>query len=153
MSDILLFSPFSELTLRVQDVSSATLYVSSKLHDTIKKPQDILLVGYGVRFPNLVNAVTGQADMDAEVRLPRIVFLQAFDMMQTAAEDRRRLIAIERLILETICFNFTLKMAFPYLIKFSKEFGATKELTKLAWRLGADRSVACMNLHIQIRRG
>jgi len=53
-----------------QDVSSATLYVSSKLHDTIKKPQEILGVGYGVRFPNLVNAVTGLAEVDPEVRNP-----------------------------------------------------------------------------------
>jgi CTD kinase subunit beta len=59
--------------------------------------------------------------------------------MKTAAEDRKRLIVIERLILETICFNFTVQLAFPYVIKFGKELGATKDLTKLAWRLTADR--------------
>lgn len=36
------------------------------MHDTIKKPQDILDVGYTVRYPHLVN-VTGVADIDAEV--------------------------------------------------------------------------------------
>lgn len=59
--------------------------------------------------------------------------------METAAEDRKKVIVIERLILETICFNFTVQMAFPYVIKFGKELRATKDLTKLAWRLAADR--------------
>jgi CTD kinase subunit beta len=59
--------------------------------------------------------------------------------MKTAAEDRKKVIVIERLILETICFNFTVQMAFSYVIKFGKELGATKDLTKMAWRLTADR--------------
>ncbi|KIM25752.1 hypothetical protein M408DRAFT_73915 [Serendipita vermifera MAFF 305830] len=103
------------------DVAQATLYVSAKMHDTIKKPQDILDVGYTVRYPHLVN-VTGVADIDSERK----------------AEDRRKLLAIERLVLETICFNFTIQMAFPYVIKFSKNLHVSKELTKLAWRLCAD---------------
>ncbi|PVF94646.1 cyclin-like protein [Serendipita vermifera] len=103
------------------DVSQATLYVSAKLHDTIKKPQDILEASYIIRYPNLVNTA-GNSDIDAERK----------------AEDRRKLLTIERLILETICFNFTVQMAFPYVIKFSKELHVSKELAKLAWRLCAD---------------
>jgi len=61
--------------------------------------------------------------------------------MKTASEDRKKVIVIERLILETICFNFTVQVAFPYVIKFGKELRATKDLTKLAWRLAADRCV------------
>ena len=49
-----------------QDVAQATIYVSAKMHDTIKKPQDILDVGYTIRYPHLVN-VAGVADVDAEV--------------------------------------------------------------------------------------
>ncbi|KAG8816549.1 Origin recognition complex subunit 2, partial [Serendipita sp. 399] len=100
-----------------KDVSQAALYVSAKLHDTIKKPQDILDVAYTIRYPNSVNAVTGMADIDGERK----------------AEDRKRLLAIERLVLETICFNFTIQMAFPYIIKFARQLGASKDLTKLAW--------------------
>jgi hypothetical protein len=66
-----------------QDVSSATLYVSAKLHDTIKKPQEILGIGYGVRFPNLVNAVTGLAEMDPEV----LNYLVCFTEAKYAHED------------------------------------------------------------------
>ena len=35
--------------------------------------------------------------------------------------DRQRLLAVERLILETICFNFTARMPFPYVIKLGKQ--------------------------------
>lgn len=56
----------------------------------------------------------------------------------TVEHDRQRLLAVERLALETICFNFTSRMAFPYVIKLGRTFAATKKLTKLAWRLAID---------------
>lgn len=52
--------------------------------------------------------------------------------------DRQRLLAVERLILETICFNFTSRMPFPYVIKIGRSLKASKKLTKLAWRLTID---------------
>jgi len=51
----------------LQDVSQAALYVAAKMQDTIKKPQDILEIGYTVRYPHMVNNVTGVADIDADV--------------------------------------------------------------------------------------
>ena len=75
---------------------------------------------------------------------------------QTLESDRQRLLAIERLILETICFNFTSKMPFPFAIKFGRYFNGSfilfsllvslliltlsvsKVLTKFAWRLTVD---------------
>lgn len=39
---------------------------------------------------------------------------------QAVEQDRQRLLAIERLVLETICFNFTVRMSFPYVIKFGR---------------------------------
>ncbi|KAG8820713.1 hypothetical protein FRC19_008660 [Serendipita sp. 401] len=113
---------FSMKDFNYFDISQATLYVSAKLHDTIKKPQDILEVAYTVRYPNAVNAVTGIADIDGERK----------------AEDRRKLLAIERLVLETISFNFTIQMAFPYIIKFARQLDTSKDLSRLAWRLCAD---------------
>lgn len=43
--------------------------------------------------------------------------------MQNVEQDRQRLMAIERLILEMICFNFTSRLAFPYVIKISRAVG------------------------------
>ncbi|KAF8967084.1 hypothetical protein BDZ97DRAFT_1938281 [Flammula alnicola] len=37
----------------------------------------------------------------------------------------QRLLAVERLILKTICFNFTARMPFPYVIKLGQEFKGT----------------------------
>ena len=48
----------------------ACLFVSSKMHDTLKKPRDILMVAYAVRFPELAarsKAVGGEVEMDPAV--------------------------------------------------------------------------------------
>ena len=48
----------------------AALYVSSKMHDTLKKPREILMVSYAVRFPDLAaksKSIVGEIDMDPQV--------------------------------------------------------------------------------------
>ena len=65
-----------------QDVSLASLYVSTKMHDTLKKPRELLAVSYAVRFPELAaksKLPGGEVDldsMDAQVRgsIQRIFF-------------------------------------------------------------------------------
>ncbi|KAH9037156.1 cyclin-like protein [Lactarius hengduanensis] len=108
-----------------QDVTLAALYVSSKMHDTLKKPREILMASYSVRFPEQAaksKSMVGEIDMDPAV----------------LEQDRQRLLAVERLIVELICFNFTSRMPFPYVIKIGRKFNASKKLTKLAWRLTID---------------
>ncbi|KAF9013220.1 cyclin-like protein [Cyathus striatus] len=110
------------------DVSLAALYVSTKMHDTLKKPRELLAVSYAVRFPELAAKSKHPAgEIDLDTMDPQVV-----------ENDRQRLLAVERLILETICFNFTSRMPFPYVIKIGRALGATKTLTKLAWRLAVD---------------
>ncbi|QRW20180.1 CTD kinase subunit beta [Rhizoctonia solani] len=106
------------------DVTMACLYVSTKLHDTLKKPRDILMAAYYIRLPELAAKSKTGTDVDID---------------QAALEaDRHRLISIERLILETICFNFRVRLPFSYVIKMCREFHASKDLAKLAWRLSID---------------
>ncbi|KAI0789796.1 cyclin-like protein [Abortiporus biennis] len=114
------------------DVTMAALYVSTKLHDTLKKPREILMVAYGVRNPELVakSKVAGELDVDPN----------------KVEQDRQRLLGVERLILETICFNFKGRMPFPYVIKFGHSLQATKRLTKMAWRLASDSFWTVINL-------
>ncbi|KAJ1303328.1 hypothetical protein OPQ81_011524 [Rhizoctonia solani] len=114
------------------DVTMACLYVSTKLHDTLKKPRDILMAAYCIRMPELAAKSKTGTDVDID---PTI--LEA---------DRHRLIAIERLILETICFNFRVRLPFAYVIKICREFHASKELTKLAWRLSIDSNRTLIGL-------
>lgn len=50
-----------------QDVSLASLYVSTKMHDTLKKPRELLAVSYAVRFPELAAKSKhpgGEVDLD-----------------------------------------------------------------------------------------
>ncbi|KAJ7095790.1 cyclin-like protein [Mycena belliarum] len=110
------------------DVSLASLYVSTKMHDTLKKPRELLAVSYAIRFPErAAKSKHPGGEIDLDTMDPQVV-----------EHDRQKLLAIERLLLETVCFNFTSRMPFPYVIKLGKAFGASKKLTKLAWRLTID---------------
>ncbi|KAJ7069834.1 cyclin-like protein [Mycena amicta] len=110
------------------DVSLAALYVSTKMHDTLKKPRELLAMSYAIRFPELVAKSKHPAGIvDVDSMDPAVV-----------ERDRQRVLSIERLLLETVCFNFTSRMPFPYVIKLGKALGASKNLTKLAWRLTID---------------
>lgn len=124
---------FPRKDFNYHDVSLAALYVSTKMHDTLKKPREILMVSYAVRFPELAaksKSIAGEVDMDP----------------QTVEQDRGRLLAVERLILETISFNFTSRMPFPYIIKMSRALRVPKKLSKLAWRLAIDSFRTLVNL-------
>jgi CTD kinase subunit beta len=119
----------------VQDVALAALYVSSKMHDTLKKPREILMASYSVRFPEQAaksKSIVGEIDMDPVVREGRYSFLsrerraseppaEGLILFQVLEQDRQRLLAVERLIVELICFNFTSRMPYPYVIKIGRE--------------------------------
>jgi hypothetical protein len=50
-----------------QDVALAALYVSTKMHDTLKKPRELLAVSYAVRFPEFAaksKHPAGEVDLD-----------------------------------------------------------------------------------------
>ncbi|KAF7985578.1 hypothetical protein HWV62_3859 [Athelia sp. TMB] len=116
---------FPRKDFNYHDVTLAALYVSTKMHDTLKKPRDLLIVSYTVRFPELA---AKSKSMGSEIDMDPV----------TVEQDRQRLLAVERLVVETICFNFTSRMSFPYVIKLGRVLKATKKLTKLAWRLASD---------------
>ncbi|KAG6907885.1 hypothetical protein DXG01_007049 [Tephrocybe rancida] len=98
------------------------------MHDTLKKPRELLAVSYAVRFPDLAaKSKHPGGEVDLDTMDPQVV-----------EHDRQRLLAVERLILETICFNFTSRMPFAYVIKIGRALSATKKLTQFAWRLAVD---------------
>lgn len=67
-------STFSFTDRVSQDVALAALFVSTKMHDTLKKPRELLAVSYAVRFPEFAaksKHPAGEVDldtMDAQVR-------------------------------------------------------------------------------------
>ncbi|CDZ98235.1 CDK9 kinase-activating protein cyclin T [Phaffia rhodozyma] len=127
-----LFFPFKDFNFN--DVIVSVLYVSCKLHDTLKKPRDIILASYAVRYPELLiskgKGKKGGAGMG---------MVSESDIDPTMLEaDRTKLLSIERLVLETVCFNFRVQTPFTFVIKFGKVLGASKLLIQAAWRIAVD---------------
>lgn len=85
-----LFFPLTEFPYL--EVTLTCLYVSSKLHDTLKKPREIILASYALRYPDLLK---GRAQLDPS----------AVDQKQLE-QEKKKVQQVERLVLETICFNF-----------------------------------------------
>ncbi|KAK4687398.1 CTD kinase subunit beta, partial [Tremellales sp. Uapishka_1] len=116
-----LFFPYKEFNH--VEVALSTLYVSSKLHDTLKKPRDIIAASYIVRFPNLVKKGT----IAPEAINP-----------QMAEHDRSKVLMIERLVLETMCFNFKVEVGFPMVVKLAKKLGLKKDVGLSGWKVVVD---------------
>ena len=98
-----LFFPYKDFSYT--ELSLTTLYVSSKLHDTLKKPRDIILASYAIRFPHLVKK--GQVDPGGVD--PNVV-----------ENERQRVMSIERLVLETMCFKFGIEVGLGLVVKIGK---------------------------------
>ncbi|KPV76094.1 uncharacterized protein RHOBADRAFT_49612 [Rhodotorula graminis WP1] len=81
---------FSLTDFAYQDVSLATLLVASKLEDTLKKLREIQIAAYQVS--NLLEGGNGMGEGDPNAQ----------------EAHRPHLIGIERLVLQTISFNFNL---------------------------------------------
>ncbi|KZT60284.1 cyclin-like protein [Calocera cornea HHB12733] len=107
------------------DVAHACLYVSTKVHDTLKKPRDIIIASYQVRFPEEAERARAKGG-EMEINPKKL------------DADKLLLVAVERLVLETICFNFKVQTPHSYVIKVARALGASKELTKLAYKLAID---------------
>ncbi|ORY74130.1 cyclin-like protein [Protomyces lactucae-debilis] len=99
------------------DVASACLFVASKMEDTSKKAKDILTAVYAYRHPQ-------GPDLNPD--------------SATLEEQRKRLLGLERMILEVHCFDFRARHPQAPLIKFARHHKVTKETTWLAWQLCAD---------------
>lgn len=84
------------------------LYVSSKLHDTLKKPRDIILASYVLRYPNLVKKGT----IDPTAMDPRML-----------EDERMKVLTVERLVLETICFKFGVETGLGVVLKIGRALG------------------------------
>lgn len=115
----------SAAQLTTQDVSLATLYVSSKLHDTLKKPRDIILASYPLRYPHLI------AQRKGGVLDPALVDVAALEA------ERGRVLGIERLVLESVCFRFAVGGGLGWVVKIAKRL---KSGFWTAWRRCAGQS-------------
>ncbi|KAF9565752.1 hypothetical protein CPC08DRAFT_629403 [Agrocybe pediades] len=110
------------------DTTLAALYVSAKENDTLKKPRELLAAAYTIRRPEAsAKSKNPMGDIDLDTMNP-----------QEVENDRQKLLTVERLMLETMCFNFAARMPFPYVIKIGKKMNASKKCIKFAWRIAID---------------
>ena len=170
-----LFYPPSDFVLH--EIAVASLFVAAKLNDTHKKPRDLLLASYALRFPQLVKgsssaSETAPSTASAAVEEPSFPTLagtkrkHAATASSATAEtaspkplgmaigsvgeadidpailetDRKRLMALEKLILESVCFNFhtNANIALKMVIKLGRRSGLSKSFIRTAWKVAAD---------------
>ncbi|EFP77774.2 uncharacterized protein PGTG_03730 [Puccinia graminis f. sp. tritici CRL 75-36-700-3] len=119
-----LFFPFSDFNLH--DVSIASVWLASKLEDTLKKLREIQLAAWLVR--NLQEGGNGLGEPE-----PSII-----------EAERHRLSGIERLLLESVCFDFGSgkpaggRDVFGYLIGIGRRLGLSRNHIQLSFRLAID---------------
>ncbi|KAI9143504.1 cyclin-like protein [Paraphysoderma sedebokerense] len=106
---------FSEV--RQDDLATTCLFVSGKIQDTIKKLKDLVIASDQLQNP-------GSEEMDPESE----------KMHQT----RRNIIALEKLLLEAIEFNFQVQQPLIYTIKILKRFDHPPDMRRRALHICFD---------------
>ncbi|KAI9026566.1 cyclin-like protein [Phycomyces nitens] len=104
-----------------QDISVTCVFVASKIEETIKKLKDVFVAVHSVKYP-------GSKELDPE---------------NVSEERRRKIIGYEKLLLETLCFDFQFRHPYEYVIKFVKWVQAfqtldAKRLAHKAYSLAVD---------------
>ncbi|KAF9275155.1 hypothetical protein BGZ88_002504 [Linnemannia elongata] len=111
------FFMFNSVQDTGNEVVMACLFVSSKVEDTIKKLKDIMIATYIFRHPNAT-------DWDTESK--------------EGEEQRKRVLLYEKMVLESICFDFRIIHPYNYIIKFVKIMQGSKQLARQAWDIAKD---------------
>lgn len=106
-----------------QEVGMTCLFVAAKVEDTLKKTRDIILAAHARRYGTELDAESSQ-------------FM----------EQRKRILGYERLVLETICFDFQITHPYAYVVKFARATQMTKEDAHLAFLIACDtyKTSACL---------
>ncbi|CAG8517351.1 9050_t:CDS:10 [Diversispora eburnea] len=104
-----LFHPEKDFSTQNQksDLSITCLFVATKIEETYKKLRDILIEAYKVRHPEIL-------DVNSD--------------SQIFEEQRKRIIQMERLVVETICFDFHICPPHQLLMKFVKKYKAAASI-------------------------
>jgi CTD kinase subunit beta len=131
------------------EVALACTSMASKMSDTPKKPREIILSSWALRFPDMVRSVASVASSakpasasgSSASHHQSLGSVSESDIDPAMLEkERKRVIAIESLILKSIAFSFNTSVneCFRLVIKICRYWEADKELGRLAWQVCAD---------------
>lgn len=143
------------------EVGIACLVVAAKMNDTPKKSREVILSSWALRYPELVRSVPlgkvaanqGSRGVANSLSAPPAVpaamsglgIVSESDVDPNVLEtERKRILALESLVLQTIAFDFNVQTTDNLLltVKLAKKYGADKSLARLAWQVAADSCVA-----------
>lgn len=118
------------------EVALSCLFAAAKLNDTLKKLHEFILAAYALQHPELIPAPEHHTgDWIAQGQVPE----GAFDA--TALETlRSRLLVLERLVLQSITFDFQLRaqQTLTFSVKFARKWNVPSHIARLAWRIASD---------------
>ncbi|WFD01696.1 beta-glucosidase [Malassezia obtusa] len=131
-----LFYPPSDFV--VHQVALASLFTAAKLNDTQKRVQDVLLAGYALRFPELLTPPPGTASGLDWVAHAHVADADVDHEM--LAQERIRLLTLERMMLQCICFQFEMRATkvLRLTVKAARRWALPHALGALAWRVACD---------------
>lgn len=138
------------------EVAIACTVVASKIQDTPKKPKEVVLSSWALRFPEMVRSspnskatATNKNILDASqstqtTTLPSqlgLGIISESDIDGVAVEkERKRAVSIESLILQSITFDFNVHVNenFRLVLKICRFWKLDQEFARLAWQITAD---------------
>ena len=120
------------------EVALASLFTSAKMNDTQKRVHDVLLASYALRYPDMLPAPSSSAAAGDWVAHAHVADADVDAAM--LHQDQSRLLALERLLLQTACFNFRLRAqrVQAWVIKLARRWALAETTADLAWRAACD---------------
>lgn len=149
----LFFSPSEFLP---HEVAIACTVVASKIQDTPKKPKEVVLSSWALRFPEMVRSTPNVKATATNKSISEtnnsthgsvtqtqlgLGIISESDVDAAAVEkERKRAVSIESLILQSITFDFNVHVSesFRLALKICRSWNLDKDFAKLAWQITAD---------------
>ncbi|WFC94679.1 beta-glucosidase [Malassezia brasiliensis] len=123
----------------VHQVALASLFTASKLNDTQKRIHDLLMASYLLRNIEQLAPPSGAQTSGVDWIAHAHVADADLDL-GAMAQERVRLLTLERMMLQCICFQFEMRAqkVLRLVVKMARRWDLPKLLGALAWRVACD---------------
>ena len=124
----------------VHQVALASLFTASKLNDTQKRIHDLLMASYVLRNMEQLAPPSGAHAGGGADWIAHAHVADADLDLGAMAQERVRLLTLERMMLQCICFQFEMRAqkVLRLVVKAARRWDVPKPLGALAWRIACD---------------